>query len=278
MGERLSSANSTCSLNTPPSLGPVISGLLLLRWSWRSIFWLLSAASVLCLVCMVLFLPETARSIADDGSVPVKGINKALLAVLSPPHVRGARANDQAARGERAWNVPNPLASLKLLRFPETALVLVAYGINYTVYCCVQASLSTLFVDIYHLSGLGAGMIYLPFGVACALAAFATGQLLDAGYQKTAAESGIVVEKDRASDLRDFPFERARLRTVKFTVVLSAAFVMGYGWLLQARVSMAAVLHRAHDTTSLHRAQYPACGHTARLPFHSTSCLQLCPL
>lgn len=85
-------------------------------------------------------------------------------------------------------------------------------------------------------------MIYIPFGVACALTAFGTGRLLDISYRKTAAENGIIVEKDKVTDLRDFPIERARLRSVKFSVVLSAAFVMGYGWLLQARVTMAAPL------------------------------------
>lgn len=43
----------------------------------------------------------------------------------------------------------------------------------------LQASLSTLFLDIYGLSSLASGLIYIPFGVACAVSALATGQLLD---------------------------------------------------------------------------------------------------
>jgi hypothetical protein len=188
-----------------------------------------------------MLLPETARSIVGNACIPAEGINKALLPALSPRRVQRDDEGSQGALGG-GWHIPNPLATLKLLRFRDTAIVLIAYGINYTVYCCVQASLSTLFVDIYHVSGLVAGMIYLPFGVACALTAFTTGRLLDLGYRKTAAETGIVVEKDKATDLREFPIERARLRYVGFSVVLSAMFVMGYGWLLQARVSMVAPL------------------------------------
>lgn len=205
-------------------------------------FWFLAVASAMCLVCMVVFLPETARSVVGNASVPAKGINKALVPLLSPTRVQGDKEDPNTTVRRGGWHFPNPWATLQLLRFPDTAIVLIAYGINYTVYSCVQASLSTLFVDIYHVSGLAAGMIYLPFGVACALTAFMTGRLLDFSYRKTAAESGIVVEKGKAADLRDFPIERARLRYVRYSVVLSAVFVMGYGWLLQARVSMAAPL------------------------------------
>jgi hypothetical protein len=40
---------------------------------------------------------------------------------------------------------------------------------------CLQASLSSLFIEIYGLNELQAGLIYLPFGIGCAVAAFGTG-------------------------------------------------------------------------------------------------------
>lgn len=43
------------------------------------------------------------------------------------------------------------------------------------VHSCLQASLSTIFVDIYHVSGLVAGLVYIPFGVACMVASFLAG-------------------------------------------------------------------------------------------------------
>ena len=138
--------------------------------------------------------------------------------------------------------IPNPLAALKLLRTPGTAIILVSYGINYTVYCCLQASLSTLFVDIYGVSGLVAGLVYIPFGVAVALSAFATGRLLDVSYKRTAAENGMSIVKSEETDLKDFPIEFARLRNIIWSVVLSALLVIGYGWTLHARVTMAVPL------------------------------------
>lgn len=189
---------------------------------------------------MVVLLPETARSIVGNGTVPAKEISKPLIPVLCPRQTMESTCDVSARESPR--KIPNPLASLRLLRFPESALVLVAYGINYAVYCCLQASLSTLFVEIYQVSGLVAGLIYIPFGVACAITAFATGKLLDINYRKTAAECGIPVRKGEATDLRNFPIERARLGTMKLSVALSAAFIMGYGWLLQEHTPMAAPL------------------------------------
>lgn len=205
-------------------------------------FWFLTLASAACLILMIVFLPETARNVVGDASINAKGVNKALVPFLSPRRVQADEESTRKIRREGSWQISNPWATLKLLRSPDTAIILLAYGINYTVYSCVQASLSTLFVDIYLVSGLVAGMIYLPFGVACALTAFLTGRVLDFSYQKTAAESGIVVEKRKGADLGDFPIEKARLRYVTLSIVWSGFFVMGYGWLLQARVPMAAPL------------------------------------
>ncbi|KAL2015461.1 hypothetical protein VTK56DRAFT_5386 [Thermocarpiscus australiensis] len=188
-------------LNTPPSLGPVLSGLLLLRWTWRSIFWFLAITSALCVGSMAFFCQRlleaslvTSAEIGSGAGSPRDGHRK----------------------------FPDPLTALKLLRHPGTAIIVVAYGINYMVYCCLQASLSTLFV--------------------VALSAFATGRLLNLSYDRTAAEMGVSVSKGHATDLRDFPIERARLRTVNFRVAMSAALVMGYGWALQAGLSMAVPL------------------------------------
>lgn len=107
---------------------------------------------------------------------------------------------------------------------------------------CLQASLSTLFLDIYKISGLVSGLIYIPFGVACALSAFATGRLLDRNFRKTATEQDVAVTRNKADNLSTFPIERARLRTVMPLVFASACLTIAYGWQLQAGVVMAGPL------------------------------------
>lgn len=42
-------------------------------------------------------------------------------------------------------------------------------------YVCIQASLSSLFIDIYGFKELGVGLVYLPFGLGCLIASFVSG-------------------------------------------------------------------------------------------------------
>jgi MFS family permease len=187
-----------------------------------------------------MIFPETSREIVENGSLPARLANRVPLPILVPTHSRDfSRSPRRRTPGKK---FPNPATSLKLLRSHETATVLLAYGITYSVILCLQASLSTIFLEIYHISGFVAGMIYLPFGVGCVIASLVTGKVLDRDYKRTAGECGIVIDNGRGDDLRSFPIERARLRSVKFCVAASVIFLIGYGWLLRGRVHMAAPL------------------------------------
>jgi MFS family permease len=163
-------------LNTPPCIAPVISGLLMQRWGWRSIFWFLSAISPCCLLIIVLFLPETSRRIVGDGSVTPKGLNRVLLPFLMPSQAKHSQHLTSAST-VRSGGIPNPFTSLALLRHPGTAIIIASVGIYFTLFFCLQASLSTLFTQIYKISSLVSGLTYQPFGVACAISAFVSGMI-----------------------------------------------------------------------------------------------------
>ncbi|OQE82046.1 hypothetical protein PENNAL_c0038G01987 [Penicillium nalgiovense] len=138
------------SLNTPPSVGPVISGLLMSRWGWRSIFWFPAAISPCCLLAIILFLPETSRHVVGDG-------------------------------------------------------------------CLVS------------------GLTYLPFGIACAISAFAAGKLLDIEYRSAASRHKTPVDQSKNHNFATFPVQEARLRIVRYFLLVCCLLVVGYGWSLQCR-------------------------------------------
>lgn len=170
------------------------------------------------------------------------GINRPLFPFLAP-NVAAKSVLEASDQGKKQPGASlNPFASIKLLRYRGTALLMVVYGVAYSTYSCLQASLSSLFLDIYEVSGLASGLIYIPFGVACALSAFATGKLLDRNFRKTAAEVGVPVTRNKADDLSSFPIEKARLRTIVPLVSLSACLIVAYGWQLRAGVVMAGPL------------------------------------
>jgi MFS family permease len=166
-----------CGPNVAPSLGPVLGGLLADRIGWRWIFWFLSIISGACLAVICLFLPETARKVVGNGSIqPAKGINRDLLSGF-----RGRRSSqvhniDHHQRPKRKLHFPNPMACLYIILYKDTACVLLTNAIFYMIYCCIQASLSSSFISIYHYGELEAGLIYLPFGFGCAIASYTSGE------------------------------------------------------------------------------------------------------
>lgn len=163
------------SLNTPLSVAPMISGLLLLKWTWPSIFWFLSIAAPLVFCVMFLLLPETCRRLVGNGSGRTSCVDTPVISILRPKR-DSSLVSKQEGRKDIS-KLPNPLSVLVLLKVRATLAAVLCYGIYYTVHSCLQASTSTLFVAVYHLSGLPAGLIYIPFGVACSIASIAAGPL-----------------------------------------------------------------------------------------------------
>ena len=152
---------------------------------WRWIFWILAISSGVCLILILVYLPETSRYIVDNGSRETSGIRRALISYLQPLKTSplpdsttsedSATSNPPGIEPPGKYHIPNPLASLKLLWAKDTALITTIYGVYYMVFSCLQASLSPLFVDIYRLSELNAGLIYLPFGVGSVVGAYCSG-------------------------------------------------------------------------------------------------------
>jgi multidrug resistance protein len=65
-----------------PAIAPAIGGALSQGLGWRSIFWSIVIMVAVCLVCILLFLPETLRSIAGNGSIPVPRLQRAVIPIV----------------------------------------------------------------------------------------------------------------------------------------------------------------------------------------------------
>lgn len=68
------------------AVGPVLGGGLAQGLGFRSIFVFLLLATVILFVIMVVFLPETQRDIAGNGSLRLHGIYRPLLHQLKEPN------------------------------------------------------------------------------------------------------------------------------------------------------------------------------------------------
>ncbi|KAK6852097.1 hypothetical protein PG995_012222 [Apiospora arundinis] len=241
--------NYLLSLNTPPSVAPLISGLLLIRWTWPAIFWFLLAATCVALGIMVLLMPETCRLIVGDGTIAPSRARRPLFKALLPKLQQQHRPKASQMLGEKIpvsslARLANLFSALTLLKNKGTFMVILCYAIYYTVYSCLQATLSTVFVEVYNVSGLVAGLCYIPFGVACSIASFIAGKTIDRDYAKTALERGPSANNHGHSHIvpADFPIEYARFRTNKYFIVATVPLIVAYGWTLQIRSHIAVPL------------------------------------
>jgi predicted MFS family arabinose efflux permease len=165
----------SCSPNVAPSLGPVLGGALSQHTGWWWIFWLLALLSGLCLLLIVLFLPETSRLIVGNGSIAMAWYHQTALSLLRRTCSDVQSKSDAESHPKRKFHIPNPITCLKVLFHRSTALIVLVNGIFYMTYGCIQASMSSLFIQLYAFNQLEAGLIYLPFGAGCALASFLSG-------------------------------------------------------------------------------------------------------
>lgn len=246
------------SPNVAPPLGPILGGVLASSLGWHWIFWFLCIVGSACLLMILFTLPETARCLVGNGSIPAHGINRTFLSFIS--EWRKPRSESQS-RGQRPkLSLPNPLASLKLLLVKDVAIVLVCNGIYYMIYCCAQASLSSLFIEVYHYGELASGLVYIPFGVACLISLLVWGKVLDHDYARLSKSLATRSAADLGDGVDEFPIERARLRTALYLVGLNTLATIGYGWSVAYRAVGSS--HHPWSCSSLLKMMHTACGGT----------------
>ncbi|KAI9454143.1 MFS general substrate transporter [Lactarius psammicola] len=215
-----------------PTLGPVIGGVLSQSFNWRAIFWFLCISSAIC--GLALFL-QTLRAIVGDGSVPAGWIYTAPMPIVGRHHVT-------KKPGELPPRKPftNPFM---MFTYPDVFILLLFNGTFYAVFYGVTASLSTSFEEIYpYLTQTDIGLCFLAIGGGMFVGTTLTGKLMDAHYRKIKGQPQPKKAIDPGSLPDSFPIERARLQIMPYLIVLYTSCVIGYGWSLQARTSIAVPL------------------------------------
>lgn len=239
-----------------PSLGPLLGGIFSQYLGWRSIFWFLAIASFVILVPMLFFFPETCRQIVGDGSIrphPLhrtfwqliqdwrrkRAVRKAKEANANGLHKTTSTATSASRTPTLKIKAPNPLNSLVILFEKEIGLLLFYASIIFAGFYAIATALPLQLQQNYGFSEVQIGLMYLPMAGGSVAAAFVIGPAMNKNFRRYATELGVPVDKTRETDLTNFPIERARLEIGLPLLAVGASVLLGWGWAMQERVSVA---------------------------------------
>ncbi|KAF7334766.1 MFS domain-containing protein [Mycena sanguinolenta] len=229
-----------------PAVGPVLGGALGDHLGWRSIFWFLCIASAACALTLILFLPETLRSLVGNGSIPPPTISRPVIPLFG----RGARARSTGTAPPTRKRKPfqNPL---RLLFNPDILILLTFNGLICAVFYGVNTSIATVLHETYPtLSETELGLCYIAIGGGMLLGSVISGKLLDWDYQRVKRGMSLLSFKcgedpDQTATAEEgdaFPIEKARMRLVPVLVACFVASCVAYGWCIERGVNLAGPL------------------------------------
>lgn len=208
---------------------------------------MLTILGAFCLICFALTFPETCRNVVGDGAGKPQSWNRPVVPFnMAYSSSSSQNANEDQVEQQTQQRTPkrtaNPFKCLKILWNVENALILASNALFYMNYSCIQAALAPLVMDYYRLNSLDAGLCYLAYGIATVLSSYAVGKLMDRDYKITARQAGITINKVAGDNVRTFPIEKARLRSIWYFILLASAATIGFGWAVERRVHLSVPL------------------------------------
>ncbi|KAJ5336387.1 hypothetical protein MYU51_012225 [Penicillium brevicompactum] len=235
-----------------PTVAPVAGGLLTSHLGWHSIFWFLGILTVVLLIPMVLFFPETSRKVVDDGSTPPPWWNRSIKQMVCSN--RHWKSPDLSVKPR--FRLENPLPILRvILTDPESLMILLLIGQSYSGIYAIMTTMPSLMKNAYGYNSEQIGILFLAWSAGTIISTFTTGTYLDWVYRREARKMNLDPDTDM-KQFPDFPIERARLQFAYPILAITGATIVSvipspfiqssdhqitYGWLLEYKYPVAFV-------------------------------------
>ncbi|PTD04788.1 MFS antiporter QDR2 [Fusarium culmorum] len=231
-------------LLVPVAVGPIIGGALAGSLGWRSIFWFLVIYNGIFLLCLILLLPETLRSIVGNGSqTPKQVIAKYPLRFYQKTTRTKWNQNKDTTPPVVKKNI-DITGPFRILISKQAAPIIVFLAVYYAVWQMSITAMSSLFEDKYGLSETKIGLTFIANGVGSMIGTLVTGKILNMDYRRVKAryetqpahcnpEADVQTLDGHKARENDFPLETARLRLVPLFSLLQCGSIMLLGWTIQ---------------------------------------------
>ncbi|KAE9578225.1 hypothetical protein CGMCC3_g5845 [Colletotrichum fructicola] len=184
-------------------------------------------------IVIIIFLPETMRSIAGNGSLRLGGVYKPLIRLVTkePDYLE----DPEEPLPRKKVTAATFLEPLRLLVQRDILINLIFGGVVYTIWSMVTSSTTGLFKQLFNLNELQIGLAFLPNGFGTIVGSAIAGKLMTRDYKaiEEAYKASHNMEKSEKLTAKnmpaDFPIERARLRRLPWVVVIFIASTGAYG-------------------------------------------------
>ncbi|KFY00071.1 hypothetical protein V490_01489 [Pseudogymnoascus sp. VKM F-3557] len=220
------------------AIGPVFGGIISEYLGYHAIFWFLFGGGIFALIILVVFLPETLRPIAGNGTICLKGIHRPMYYKFAPSE---EHLVEKELPPKKVLTPAMTFTPFMLLLEKDIFSVIMFGSMVYSVWSMVTSSTTALFQERFHLTDLEVGLVFLPNGVASMLGSYLTGKLskhdwavMEARYRvdKNIPDSKILSKKE----LVDFPFAQTRMRSMWWMVITFVISTALYGFSLNLNI------------------------------------------
>ncbi|CAG8982345.1 hypothetical protein HYALB_00005347, partial [Hymenoscyphus albidus] len=222
--------------NISIAIGPILGGVLSQSFGFRSAFVFLLIMSTIVILVIIIFLPETMRSIAGNGTIRLDGIYLPLIRKFRKEPSYITEPDDTIIRNKVTFLTF--IEPLKLLKEKDVLCNLIFGGAIYAVWSMVTESTTALFKQNFGLTELLLGVAFLPNGIGTMFGSAIAGKLMTEDYRE--AERSYKTLHGFPPDYKippnniptDFPTEHARFRHLPWISMLFTISTGAYGFSL----------------------------------------------